>query len=452
MSRHIKEELNSYYTQAFGIDLRLLNIANEIQDRLKDRFNEVDTISAFHQGKVLKAFQEIGISDNHFSWNTGYGYDDIGREAVERVFAKVFGAEKALVRPNIVNGTHAISLALLGILKRGDKVIYCTGAPYDTLQSVTGYKNSSDTDKTNSSTDDKDNINIGTLKDLGVQYEEIDLLEDGNIDLEKLEKSITPDVKMVAIQRSKGYSWRNSITVNQIREVADLVHDIDSHICIMVDNCYCEFVEADEPIEAGADIICGSLIKNPGGGLALSGGYLCGRTDLIDMASYRLTCPGIGAECGLTFGQNRNVLQGLFLAPSITAGAVKGAIFCGNFFDEIGFDVSPDDNFNSIRADIIQAVEVGSIEAVKAFCLGIQKAAPIDSKVTPVPAPMPGYDDDIIMAAGTFVQGSSIELSADGPLREPYTVYFQGGLTFEHSKLGTLMAAQEMLNAGIFTL
>ena len=432
--------INNYLNKAFGFDEKLLELAERIEGELAPSFAEIDNLAMYHQARVLKAFQDANISDNHFAWNTGYGYDDAGRDAVERVFANVFSGEKALVRTNIVNGTHAISLALLGLLRRGDKLIYCTGTPYDTLQSVIGY----------SSADNSSDINQGTLKDLGVEYEEIELLSDGSIDLDTLREKLTPNVKMVAIQRSKGYSFRNSITVNQIENVSNLVHDINPDIILMIDNCYCEFIQEKEPLEAGADIICGSLIKNPGGGLALSGGFLCGKEKLIDQISYRLTCPGIGSECGLTFGQNRTILQGLFQAPRVTAGAVKGAIFCGKLFENLGFKVFPNDD--SPRCDIIQAVELSEPEAVKTFCKGIQAASPIDARITPVPAPMPGYDDEVIMAAGTFVQGSSIELSADGPLRAPYAVYFQGGLTYEHSKIGVLNAAQHLINDGFIQL
>ena len=421
----------------FGIHPALSSMADEVEKELKPYFDEIESLSFLHQAKVLKAFQEVGISDIHFGWNTGYGYDDIGREAVERVFAKVFCGEKALVRPNIVNGTHAISLALLGLLKAGDKLIYCTGKPYDSLHSV-----------------------IDSLMEQGIDYQEIPLTDKDTINLDALRSCLDSKTTMIAIQRSKGYSWRKSITVNQIEEVKNLAEELGLHITIMVDNCYCEFVEAHEPLVLGADIICGSLIKNPGGGLALTGGYLVGNEDLIDKASFRLTCPGIGAECGLTFGQNRSILQGLFIAPSVTANALKGAVFCGSFFDKLGFEVCPetiDRNPSNLdismdRTDIIQAVKLGNPEAVIAFCKGIQASSPVDSNVTPMPAPMPGYSDNIIMAAGTFVQGSSIELSADGPLREPYIVYFQGGLTYSHSKIGVLQAAMHLAKAGIINL
>ena len=437
-------KIDDYLISNFNIDPGLMELCNEAEVKLHASFKRCDKIAEYNQAKILKAFQDVGVSDMHFGWNTGYGYDDAGRAAVEDVFANVFDAEKALVRPNIVNGTHAISLALLGLLRKGDGLIYCTGAPYDTLQSVTGYKNNIDT---------KDNS--GTLKDLGVLYSEVELLENAEFDIESILKSINDSTKMIAIQRSKGYSWRNTITIDQIKILVSEIrkHPLGRHIIIMVDNCYTEFCEMESPISVGADIICGSLIKNPGGGLALTGGYLCGKEDLIDTISYRLTCPGIGAECGLTFGQNRTILQGLFQAPRVVSGAVKGALLCGFLFKSLGFDISPDfDNFDLGRSDIIQAVKLGTSEGVQAFCKGIQAGSPVDSNVTPVPAPMPGYDDEVIMAAGTFVQGSSIELSADGPLREPYIVYFQGGITYEHSKIGVLMAAQSLANAGIIKL
>ena len=432
----MNNNLKQYLESEFNIGNKLLELSQEIEEELKSSYSSIDSVSELHQARVLKAFQDCNISDVHFNWNTGYGYDDLGRDAVEKVFARVFSGEKALVRPNIVNGTHAIALALLGLLKNGDKVIYCTGTPYDTLLSVIGYEDSEKANKNNS----------GTLKDLGVLYEAIPLNEDGSIDLDKLRDSLDDSVKMVAIQRSKGYSFRKSISSKEINLVSNVVKEFNPNIIIMVDNCYCEFVEEVEPLSVGADIICGSLIKNPGGGLALSGGYLCGKSDLIEATSYRLTSPGIGGECGLTFGQNRSVLQGLFQSPRVTAGALKGAIFCGELFKKLGFNIYPETDEN--RIDIIQAVELKSPEAVSAFCEGIQSASPIDSNVKPVPSPMPGYSDEIIMAAGTFVQGSSIELSADGPLREPYAVYFQGGLTYEHSKIGSLKAAQELINRG----
>jgi len=437
----MKQEYKDYIKNSFQINENIIDLVLKAEDSLRNRFKDADDTLGLHQARVLRAFQDANISDLHFGWNTGYGYDDPGRDAVERVFANVFDAEKALVRPNIVNGTHAISLALLGLLRRGDKLIYCTGAPYDTLQSVIGYHGQ----------DINDN-NSGTLKNMEIEYEEIPLLRDDSIDISSLESKLSPEVKMVAIQRSKGYDWRNSITVNQIAEAVNTVHNYNPNIVIMVDNCYCEFVEPDSLIKAGVDIVCGSLIKNPGGGLALTGGYICGKESLIDRISYRLTCPGIGAECGLTFGLNRGVLQGLFQAPRVTCDALKGAILCGKVFKLLGFEVSPDSDDLFPRADIIQGIKLGSPEGIKAFCEGIQAAAPVDSNVKPVPAPMPGYEDDVIMAAGTFVQGSSIELSADGPLREPYAAYYQGGLTYDHAKIGIMIAVQSLLDKGIINI
>lgn len=418
-------------------DLRrkIISMIEALENELNDAFSEIDRLSFELQKKVLDAFTENRISDSHFAWRTGYGYNDDGRDAVEKVYSSVFGAEKALVRTNIVNGTHAISLAILGVLKPGEKLVYCTGEPYDTLQSIIG---------------SDENPNPGTLKELGINYETVDLI-DGEFDFEKIEKLIKEDrPRMLAIQRSTGYGWRKSITVNQIKEFVTFVRNLGSDPVIMVDNCYCEFVSSDEPSAVGADLVCGSLIKNPGGGLALSGGYIVGREDLIDRISYRLTCPGIGAECGLTFGQTRAMLQGLFMAPHITAGALKSAMLFGKVYQKLGYDICPD--FSMERADIIQAIKLGSKEAVYAFCKGIQSASPIDSFASPVASEMPGYDDEVIMAAGTFVQGASIELSADGPMREPYNVYYQGALTYEHGKLGLVSTLESLAEEGIITV
>ena len=418
-------------------DLRrkIISMIEASENELKDAFSEIDKASFRLQKKVLDAFTENRISDSHFAWRTGYGYNDDGRDAVEKVYSSVFGAEKALVRTNIVNGTHAISLAILGVLKPGEKLVYCTGEPYDTLQSIIG---------------SDENPNPGTLKELGINYETVDLI-DGEFDFEKIGKLIKEDhPRMLAIQRSTGYGWRKSITVNQIKGFVTFVRNLGSDAVIMVDNCYCEFVFSDEPSAVGADLVCGSLIKNPGGGLALSGGYVVGREDLIDRISYRLTCPGIGAECGLTFGQTRAMLQGLFMAPHITAGALKSAMLFGKVYQKLGYDICPD--FSMERADIIQAIKLGSKEAVYAFCKGIQSASPIDSFASPVASEMPGYDDEVIMAAGTFVQGASIELSADGPMREPYNVYYQGALTYEHGKLGLVSTLESLAEKGIIAV
>ena len=415
----------------FGISDRVLELVEEAEKNVAPQFEKLDDIMAYNQYKVLGAFQKNGICDRHFSWNTGYGYDDAGRDAVERVYADIFHTEAALVRPIIVNGTHALSLTLMGILRPGDELIYCTGNPYDTLEEVIG----------------KRGEGMGSLKDYGVKYDQVELTPEGRIDLEAVKNAIKPETRMVTVQRATGYGWRKAITIDEIAEWAAFVKSIRPDIICMVDNCYGEFLDIKEPTDVGADVIAGSLIKNPGGGLALAGGYVAGRADLIDRIQYRMTCPGIGGECGLTFGQTRTMLQGLFIAPKTVNGAVKGAILCGEVFRGLGYDVCP--NPKDTRSDIIQAVKLGTPEGVIAFCKGIQAAAPIDSHVSPEPWDMPGYEDPVIMAAGAFVQGSSIELSADAPIREPYVVYFQGGLTYEHSKFGVIRALSELENKGL---
>lgn len=418
----------------FNISEKVLNIIDEAERDVADCFTKLDDIMAYNQYKVLDAFQKNGICDRHFSWNTGYGYDDAGRDATERVFADIFHAEAALVRPIIVNGTHALSLALTGVLRPGDHMIYCTGAPYDTLEETIGIRGEGK----------------GSLKDYGVTYSQVELTPDGRIDLEAVAKAITPATRMVCLQRATGYGWRKAISIEEIQEWAEFVRNINPDIVRMVDNCYGEFLHVKEPTDVGADIMAGSLIKNPGGGLALTGGYIAGRADLIDKVSYRLTTPGIGGECGLTFGQTRTMLQGLFIAPKTVNGAVKGAVLCARVFEKLGYEVCP--KSEDLRSDIIQAVKLWSPEAVIGFCKGIQAAAPIDSHVSPEPWAMPGYEDPVIMAAGAFVQGSSIELSADAPIREPYIVYFQGGLTYEHSKFGVIKALQELCDRGTVSL
>ena len=442
INNSVTEQINEYYKQTFGFSDELISLVYECEDELAEAFDHQEKVAEYWQARVLRAFQEARISDTHFAWNTGYGHNDLGREKTEEVFAGVFGAEKALVRTNIVNGTHAIALALLGVLKPGNGLIYCTGTPYDTMQTVIGTAGSSG----------KNGEPVqGTLLEQGVKYAEVPLDENDGIDIEALRAAFDGSTRMIAVQRSMGYGFRNCITVNQIEKVVKLAAE-ESHrqnrspedrILVMVDNCYCEFVSFDDIGASGADIICGSLIKNPGGGIALSGGYICGKEALIDQISYRLTCPGIGAECGLTFGQTRPMLQGLFVSPRVSEGAVKGAMLCGKVMEKLGYEVCPAGN--ALRSDIIQAVRIGSPEGLSAFCLGIQKAAPVDSHVVPVGDEMPGYDDPVIMAAGTFVQGSSIELSCDGPVREPYTAYFQGGLSYAHSKIGLMTAVKELL-------
>jgi cystathionine beta-lyase family protein involved in aluminum resistance len=445
----------AYLNEAFGIDFGLLALAEESERAAHGRFDALDDLCTFNQYKVLNAFRKNRISETHFNWATGYGYDDAGREATERVYADIFGTEAAIVRTQIVNGTHALSVTLSGILRPGDELIYCTGTPYDTLLATIGI-NTSDADapagRTGSDAPGASAGRTGSLAEFGITYKQVELTADGGIDLAELKSAITPKTRMVCLQRATGYADRKAITLDEIAEWADFLEELNPNIVRMVDNCYGEFLDHIEPTQAGAGahIIAGSLIKNPGGGLALSGGYVAGRADLVEMISYRLTCPGIGGECGLTFGQTRTMLQGLFLAPKVVNGAVKGAILCAHLFESLGYKVSP--AWDEDRSDIIETVTLGTPEGLIAFCEGVQAAAPVDSFVRPEPWDMPGYEDKVIMAAGAFIQGSSIELSADGPLREPYNAYFQGGLTYEYSKIGVLMAAQKLLDKGLLSL
>ncbi|MGI6733114.1 MAG: aminotransferase class I/II-fold pyridoxal phosphate-dependent enzyme [Anaerovoracaceae bacterium] len=427
----MKNYTENLLTESMGISKKVLDYVQTAESQIAELFADLDDIMAYNQYKVLDAFQKCRITDMHFSWNTGYGYNDPGREALEKVYATVFGTEAALVRPIIVNGTHALTLMLTGVLRPGDELIYCTGSPYDTLWEVIGLRGEG----------------RGSLKDFGISYQQVELKPDGSIDLEALGRVISSKTRAVAVQRATGYGWRKAITIEEIEKWASYVKSINPDILCLVDNCYGEFLDTKEPTEVGADVAAGSLIKNPGGGLALTGGYIVGREDLIEKISYRMTSPGIGGECGLTFGQSRTMFQGFFLAPKTVNGAVKGAILCAKVFENLGYEVCPGP-FDK-RSDIIEAVRLGNPEAVIAFCEGIQAAAPIDSHVTPVPWEMPGYEDQVIMAAGAFVQGSSIELSADAPIREPYIVYFQGGLTYEHSKFGVLKALQAMEDKGL---
>ncbi len=421
---------SKYLNEKFNIDEKVLSYVEKKEIEVRAEFENVDDIAAYNQYKVLSAFQECKVSDIHFGWNTGYGYDDMGRMVTEKVYSHIFHTENALVRTNIVNGTHALSIALMGCLRPEDELIYCTGGPYSTLEEVIGIRGEG----------------MGSLLDYGVKYNQIELLEDGNIDLQKLRNSINSKTKMVCMQRATGYSWRKAITISQIEEVASLIHNIDSNIIVMVDNCYGEFLDIQEPTDVGVDIMAGSLIKNPGGGIALNGGYIVGKKDLIEKASYRMTCPGIGSECGLTFGQTRGILQGLFMAPKTVSNTIKGAMLCGKVYADLGFEVCPKEG--ELRSDIIQAIKLEKEDRMLEFCRGVQEAAPIDSHVVPLPWDMPGYEDKVIMAAGSFVQGSSIELSADGPTKEPYIVYFQGGLTYEHSKFGVIKSLDNLYKSG----
>ena len=421
MLNETKELLKNFYE----LDDEIFNLSNEVMDDIKGRFEEIKEIREYNQYKVLKAMQESNLSDNHFNWTTGYGYNDIGREKIEEIYSKVFNTEDAIVRPIIVNGTHALTLCVQGIVRPGDEILSVTGKPYDTLEGVIGIREEK-----------------GSLKEFGVTYNQVDFLENGEVDLEGIKEKINDKTKLVMIQRSKGYSWRKSLTISDIKEVIETVKSIKPEVIVMVDNCYGEFIETKEPTDVGADIMAGSLIKNPGGGLALTGGYIVGKKELVELISYRLTSPGIGKECGLTFGTSRTVLQGVFLAPYVVSQALMGAIFCSRMFEKLGYEVLP--KYDDLRSDIIQCVRLNNAQEVIDFCQGVQAAAPVDSFVKPEPWAMPGYDSEVIMAAGAFIQGSSIELSADAPIKPPYNVYFQGGLTFDHSKMGTLKAYQYM--------
>lgn len=427
----MKEKANDFLRDNMGISTDLLERVLKAEESLTESFAALDDIMAYNQYKVLDVFQKCRISDMHFGWNTGYGYDDPGRAALESVYAMAFHTEAALVRPTIVNGTHALTLTLSGILRPGDELIYCTGAPYDTLEEVIGIRGEGK----------------GSLKEFGISYRQVELTEEGEIDLPALKQAINPKTRMITVQRATGYGWRKAITIPQIAKWVEFVKSVNESIICMVDNCYGEFLDTSEPTDVGVDVIAGSLIKNPGGGLALTGGYIAGRSDLIEQISWRMTSPGIGGECGLTFGQSRTMFQGFFLAPKVVNGAVKGAMLCAKVFADLGYEVCPTPK--DPRSDIIQSIKLGSAEAVIAFCEGIQAAAPVDSHVRPVPWDMPGYADPVIMAAGAFVQGSSIELSADAPIRPPYIAYFQGGLTYEHSRFGVLRALQTMREKGI---
>lgn len=416
-----------------GISKEVIDYGAPILKGLETRFKEIDDTAEYNQLKVIKAMQENRVTAECFNTATGYGYDDVGRDTLEKVYASFFGTEDALVRPQITCGTHALSLTLSAILRPGDELLSPVGKPYDTLEEVIGIRPSK-----------------GSLAEYGVTYRQVDLLDNSEFDYEGIKKAITPKTKMVTIQRSKGYQTRKTLSVTRIGELIAFIKRIKPDIICMVDNCYGEFVEKREPTDVGADLVVGSLIKNPGGGLAPIGGYIAGKADLIEYVAYRLTSPGLGKEVGASLGIMQSFFQGFFLAPVVTAAALKGAIFAANIYEKLGFKVIPDSTES--RHDIIQAVEFGDPEAVKAFCRGIQSAAPVDSHVTPVPWAMPGYDADVIMAAGAFVQGSSIELSADGPIKPPYAVYFQGGLTWPHAKLGILKSLEYLKEANIVKL
>ena len=416
--------------QKMGISPRVYEYGEAAIEKLQPRFSAIDKVAEYNQAKVLTAMQKHRVSAACFAGTTGYGYDDLGRDNLERVYSDVFHTEAALVRPQITCGTHALTVALSANLLPGDELLSPVGLPYDTLQEVIGIRPSP-----------------CSLAEYGVSYRQVDLLDDGSFDYDGIRAAINEKTKLVTIQRSKGYATRPTFSVEQIGKLIAFVKSIKPELIVMVDNCYGEFVETKEPSDVGADMVVGSLIKNPGGGLAPIGGYICGTKKCVDRCAYRLSAPGLGQEVGANLGLMTSLYQGFFMAPTVVAGAEKGAIFAANLYEPLGFRCVPD--ANQSRHDIIQAVELGSEEAMIAFCGGIQAAAPVDSYATPLPWDMPGYEDKVIMAAGAFVQGSSIELSADGPIRPPYAVYFQGGLTWQHAKLGILLSLQKLVDAGI---
>ena len=419
----------------FDIDPKLRALGEQAEHKAREQFAQIDRIAQYNSEKVLSAFIKNGVSESHFTPSTGYGYGDRGREVMDAVLADIFGCEDALIRYNFMSGTHALTVALFGVLRPGDKMVSLTGMPYDTLHGVIGIG-------------EKEGVS-GSLKDFGIQYEQLDLMADGTVNYDAIPEAVK-GAKVAYIQRSRGYSLRPSLFVEDIEKIVQKVRQANPEAIVMVDNCYGEFVERIEPSDMGADMVVGSLIKNPGGGLAPIGGYICGRQDLIDRCAYRLTAPGLGREVGANLGVLPAFYQGLFLAPTVVSSAVKGAVFAAACYEKLGFRVVP--SSREVRRDIIQAVELKSRAGMVAFCKGIQAAAPVDSYVTPEPWAMPGYEDEVIMAAGAFIQGASIELSADGPIREPYAVYFQGGLTWYHAKLGILMSLQNMLDAGLIEL
>ena len=424
---------SKYMYQKLGISEEVWAYGQKTEERLRERFREFDRTAEYNQLKVIHAMQENRVNEGCFHYASGYGYNDDGRDTLEKVYASAFHTEAALVRPQITCGTHALALALSANLRPGDELLSPVGKPYDTLEEVIGIRPSR-----------------GSLAEYDVTYRQVELLEDGYFDYPAIEKALNERTKLVTIQRSKGYQTRPSYSVEKIGELIAFIKERRPDVICMVDNCYGEFVERIEPSDVGADMIVGSLIKNPGGGLAPIGGYIAGKEEYVENAAYRLTCPGLGKEVGATLGVNSAFYQGFFLAPSVTAGALKGAIFAANIYERLGFSVTPDGKED--RHDIIQAVTFGTPEGVIEFCKGIQAAAPVDSYVEPEPWAMPGYDSDVIMAAGAFVSGSSIELSADGPIKPPYTVYFQGGLTWYHAKLGILMSLQKLADKKLVTL
>ena len=420
---------NKFIKDNFGISDKTLKLVSEAEESIKEQFKHIENICEINQLRVMKAFADNRVSDSHFVATTGYGYDDLGRDTLDRVYADIMGAEDALVRHNFISGTHTISTALFAVLRPNDILVSITGKPYDTLEEVIGIQGEAGN---------------GSLKDFGVKYVQIDLKHDGTPDLEQIKFTLTHmNVKAVTIQRSKGYGWRPTYSAKDIGALIEFVKEISPETICIVDNCYGEFVETEEPTAYGADLIAGSLIKNPGGGLAPTGGYIAGKQKYVELCAYRLTSVGIGKEAGASLGFNRQMYQGLFMAPHVVSQALKAAVLCSAVFEKLGFEVDPKPN--EIGHDIIQSIKFGDPDKVTAFCQGIQKGAPVDSFVTPEPWDMPGYSSQVIMAAGAFVQGASIELSADAPIKPPYIAYMQGGLTYESAKLGIMVAADKML-------
>ena len=420
---------NKFIKDNFGISDKTLKLVSEAEESIKEQFKHIENICEINQLRVMKAFADNRVSDSHFVATTGYGYDDLGRDTLDRVYADIMGAEDALVRHNFISGTHTISTALFAVLRPNDILVSITGKPYDTLEEVIGIQGEAGN---------------GSLKDFGVKYVQIDLKHDGTPDLEQIKFTLTHmNVKAITIQRSKGYGWRPTYSAKDIGALIEFVKEISPETICIVDNCYGEFVETEEPTAYGADLTAGSLIKNPGGGLAPTGGYIAGKQKYVELCAYRLTSVGIGKEAGASLGFNRQMYQGLFMAPHVVSQALKAAVLCSAVFEKLGFEVDPKPN--EIRHDIIQSIKFGDPDKVTAFCQGIQKGAPVDSFVTPEPWDMPGYSSQVIMAAGAFVQGASIELSADAPIKPPYIAYMQGGLTYESAKLGIMVAADKML-------
>lgn len=427
-------DLNNLLKKEFGISEAVVDLSLSIEKDIRKITEEIEKTREYNQLKVIRAMQLKNVSDTHFSGTTGYGYDDRGREVIDEVYSEVFKSEDALVRQQIVAGTQALAICMYGNLRPGDELLAVTGKPYDTLEEVIGIRGSGG----------------GSLKEFGITYNQVELLEDGTPDLEGIAKAINKNTKMALIQRSRGYAWRPSLTIDDIEIIIKQIKSVKKDVIVMVDNCYGEFVEDREPTEVGADIMAGSLIKNPGGGLAPTGGYVVGKEEYVAKTAYRLTTPGLGKKVGATLGNNRLFMQGLFLAPHVVAESIKGAVFCAAIMEKLGFNTSPKPADK--RSDIIQAIKFGNPDSLIAFCQGIQKGSPVDAFVTPQPWEMPGYDSPVIMAAGAFIQGSSIELSADAPIKPPYTAYMQGGLVFEHVKIGVMISIQMMIDKGIIKL